>query len=429
MNKIKNIGLRIFNWSKKHKFIALILCLIFFNFCINETRQIFNTLLYGNYKLVAKIPIKKDSYSRMKPFTQVAPIKIDNNNIIFLYAQNNGPYILSNLNLKTKKFTKFNSIINTEHYIHFINLIDGKIYFAYDEMNRNPDYTYNIKYTFASFDYKKDKIEKINTYKAKYGTPEIKIKLNGQNLILFVKHNEREMFNKKVENKNNKFIPPHELSIPKSVYNFILYNPNNNAFKEISNFEVNTNNIFAQLKNGNILSHHKNKDIHIIDIIDLEKKKISSVPLDFKASLPTYIWVGDNKFIVIYESAYRLKINTYKITNKNKIEKIASKEVKNHGLFDTFTEFVPQSNIVLSPETIIFAGGFNGKIGLANNVKTTHIYNPKANTLKRITDFPYKTGGMKFIILNNSSFLTYETNKCIWAFGCRNNNIYRFELK
>ena len=28
-------------------------------------------------------------------------------------------------------------------------------------MNRNPDYTYNIKYTFASFDYKKDKIEKL----------------------------------------------------------------------------------------------------------------------------------------------------------------------------------------------------------------------------------------------------------------------------
>lgn len=423
---------KILNWGKIHRVLSLIICLIFFNYCINAIKQAHNVLLYGNYKLVAKIPMEKNSHSGLKPIAQVAPIKVDNDNIVFLYAQNNRPYILSNFNLKTKKFTKFNSTINTEHYIHFINFIDDKIYFAYDEMNCNQDYTCNIKYTFASFDYKKDKIEKINTYKAKYGTPEIKIKLNGQNLILFAKRNEREMFNKKVENKNNKFIPPHEPSIPKSVYNFILYNPKNNVFKEILNFEVNTNNMFAQLENGNILSHHKNRHTHIIDIIDLEKKKISSTPLDFKASLPTFIWVGDNKFIVIYELAYKLKINTYKVTNKNKIKKISSKEVKNHGLFNTFTEFAPRSNIVLNPETIIFVSGFNGKIGWADYTKTTHMYNPKTNKLKKITDFPYKTDGMGFMVLDNSSFLTYGANKCTWVFGCRdnnNNNIYKFKLK
>lgn len=425
---IKNIGLSIFIWSKKNKVIALILCLMFFNFCINEVKQVHNILLYGDYKLVARYPIEKTSYFALKPVRQVSAIKIDSNNIIFFISQRNKVYKIINLNLKTKKISNFTTFINA-NYIHFASLVGNKIYLGYYENQHT--------YVFAVFDYKTDKIIKIKVGNTSFGEAKVKIKLGGQDYILFAKHNE-EVPDKKIKNKNAKFIPPHEQIITKSVYNFTLYNPKNNIFRKIFDLETNTDKIIAELENGSILSYSCNAkaNSYTIDIIDLEKNKISSTLLDFKASMPTFIWLGENKFMVIYEyyksgrEKGRLGINTYKITSKNKIEKLCSKEVENHGLFDTFTEFVPRSYVVLSPEAVLFVGGFNGKIGLANYSKDTHIYNPTTNILKKITNFPYKNDGMSFLPFNNSTFFAFNASRCSWWFGCRESNkIYKLKLK
>lgn len=423
MNKIKDIGLKIFNWGKKHRVITLILCLTLLNFCIDGTRQIFNILLHGNYKLVAKYPVEKKYNNHIE---YMKAVKIDDDNIIFFTRQGRKPCQISKLNLKTKKFTYFNTAINTG-ILRFADILDNKIYLIYyKEPIVGKEDGRNI---FARFDYKTDKIEKIRDKDFSYWEAR-KITLNNEDFILFKneKHDEKPQDKNKIKNQS------YEELMRSYKYNFTLYNPKTNMFIEIPNFETGAGKMFAQMKNGNILSHMVINGNQTVDIIDLGKKNASSVVLDFRGYNSTYIWLGKNKFIVVYapENAYnKLKINTYEITNKNEIKKITEKEAKNQGLFSVYAKFVPREYAVLNPKTVAFIGGFNGGDIIGGCTKKTYIYNVETNSLKRITDFPYKTHGMATFTLNDSEILTYGADKCSWwnEYNNSNNKMYGFKLR
>ncbi len=425
MEKIKKIGSKVFNWSKRHKFITLILCLMFLNFCIDETRQIFNILLHGNYKLVAKYPIGKN-YNN--PIENIEAVKIDDNNVIFFTRQGNKPYQISKLNLKKKKFSHFNTTINAE-IIRFADILDDKIYLIYNGAFGTGKADKN---TFARFDYKTDKIVTIDD-KDVSSWETIKITLNNEDFILFKNRKSDE----KPHNKNKIKNQPYEELMRSIKYNFILYNPKTNEFKEIPNFETGISRIFAQMENGNILSHMEINDVQTIEIIDAEKKNITSVVLDFRAYKPTYIWLGKNKFIVVYtpneigKVSNKLKIDTFKITNKNEIEKIAEKDFRNEGLLSIYTKFTPREYAVLNSKTVVFIGGFNGGDIIGDCTKKTYIYDVETSALKRIADFPYKTHGIRTLTLNDSEILTYGAGKCSWQpdYINSNNRIYKFKLK
>ena len=57
-------------------------------------------------------------------------VKIDDDNIIFFTRQGRKPCQISKLNLKTKKFTYFNTAINTG-ILRFADILDNKIYLIY----------------------------------------------------------------------------------------------------------------------------------------------------------------------------------------------------------------------------------------------------------------------------------------------------------
>ena len=78
-----------------------------------------------------------------------------------------------------------------------------------------------------------------------------------------------------------------------------------------------------------------------------------------------------------------------------------------------------------------FIGGFNGGDIIGGCTKKTYIYNVETNSLKRITDFPYKTHGMATFTLNDSEILTYGADKCSWwnEYNNSNNKMYGFKLR
>lgn len=66
MEKIKNIGSRVFDWIKKHRVLSILLCLLLIIFCFKGIVWIYNDIAYGRFVKVGEIKKLKDILSYIK---------------------------------------------------------------------------------------------------------------------------------------------------------------------------------------------------------------------------------------------------------------------------------------------------------------------------------------------------------------------------
>ncbi len=385
--KIKAINTNIISWVKKHKVISLIVILFVIKLLICSSIQAYNSFKYGDYELIAEYPINKELKHNIQ---DIEALKINENNIIFFVKINSG-YEIANLNLKTKKFEKYNTKINIndikfrKNFIKPIGVFDNKIYIISEKNNEQ---------IIAYFDYVKDEIKNIKIFNSILYNP-LKISLNNKDYILF-----------ETEPKANNEI------------GLILYDPIGNNTLNLSDLTMEYSKYIYQLENKNILIFYPKSNNKIIsaDIVNLKNKKKITESLGIKDLFARFIYLEENKFIAIHRDEFKTYITTYEIKN-NKIIKISTKELKHRNtFFKSYIAIDPDNYVVLNPKTIVFVGGNSIISGFTTIrlIKDTHVYNYSNNNLKKITSFPYKIMNAKFIKINNSSFLIYGFNEKIY---------------
>lgn len=443
--KIRQTILKVFNYLKKKKVVSFLLIIFCINIFIYNIWQLNNEIKYGKFYFFKKLPhsenLKNSKTFAIRHFSPYG-IKIDSSCILFfIKSQNNEIYSLYSLDLKEKKFKKCNTEFNYSK-IEFAKQINGKIYIIFSKLYDIENFKDDKKQYESSYlivyNHKKDVIENKTEIKEILKNPQNiqTVSIKGENYIIY-KCMENCHLLKKTNNPYLSFQGEFLCQNRKPNYYFKLFSTKTNKTKnlEINGIDKKEDVFLGQMENGISLFYKKQNNYKISSYNLENNKKLFEYNAHINAYKIEFILIGENKFLMIYRpyNAPEITIiDTFLVSSKSKIEKIASTKIsdKKEGLFKH--PFFPNQNyIVLTPERIIFCCGRQNLGTYIYNSKKTYLFNYKANEFKRITDFKYKSYMPKFIKLNDSSFLLYsaESETSLIDFVFSLNRIYKFDLK
>lgn len=449
--KVERIISKTFNCLKRKKFIVFILLIFLLNILIYGVWQFNNEIKYGKFYFFKKLPngentlnlfLKNPKTFGIRHFEPYG-IKIDAQQIIFFIKnKNNETYNVYNLNLKEKKFTKYNAEFNYSK-IEFAKKINDKIYMVFSKFYNDENFKNETEYDERSYiiiyDYEKDVIENEIEIEEVLKTPAYGIQtvnIKGENYIIY-QCAERCHILKKSANPYAPYRGEFLCQNKKPNYYYKLFSTKTNKIKELNlkGIDKKEDIFLGQMENGVSIFYRKENG-YKISAWDLgNNKKLSEYDTKINAYKFEIILIGDNKFLLIYRpynNPETATIETFDVDTNGKIKKIAALKISDKkDLFFKRPFFSNQNYIVLSPDKVIFCCGRQSLGTYIYNSKKTYLFNYKTNEFKRITDFKYKAFAPKFIKLDGDSFLIYstesETSPVDFIFSL--NKIYKFDLK
>jgi len=382
MDKIKNIGLKIFDWGKRHRVLSVLLCLLLIVFCFKGIVWIYNDIAYGRFVKVGNIEDIQQRINLSK--SQNIRLLAINNNILLIFIpyelknrqyykiyryivsknqlENLGVAIESRFILPFKKNDE-EILILAKQYPNKFNLYDFKLYlFNYNHINNLLQ-----KYKFEAFDFTQDS-------KA--------ISLTNTETLIFA--------NEKTDKKP------------------VLYKYQQNIdgenFSKLLNYDFNSL-LLRKEKDKNILIVDKynfkiKKYLYLANkIINIDTKEIEAHTHCNNLNYHSFFnWINDKEFVIfeyepkifhktVYIYLFKFEDNTVYLKSKKNIK------------FNLFINPSFENRVVLNNKQILFIGGWTGNYQINWPSKQSYIYNIDNEKFIKINNYPITI--QKAIIYNN----------------------------
>ena len=354
MNKIKNIGLRIFNWGKKHRVLSILLCLLLIAFCFKGIVWIYNDIAYGRFVKVGEKYFDDTWHSDLY---ETYDGKVE------FFIQ---PYIYTD-NVSTKKIAKRLGNISISYF---------------------PDEIYNINKNFVflekardGFLYILDKEDK----KLEFVRYIDKFDNNSLNIKPIIKHFSKDKTNIiNISNgNNNKTVALENTSGAREVIK--LDNENllfflNDAYRRFS---------FKHTYKYSL----KNNKIH----------KLDTSEISYLSGLHNkLVYLGNNKFLFLQNDSLTEKLTSVAFLTlvNNKFIKQELKVPKNNPPFGLSTD----NPLVLNANQILFVGGIKGETAFTRSSKQCFLYDIKKNKILKTNNFPFRLKKAEFLKTKDGEF-------------------------
>ncbi len=334
MEKIKEIGLRVFDWGKKHKVLSIFLCITILTYTIKGCVWIYNDIAYGRFVRVGEKHIDDTWHSNI--------YETDYSAIHFFIPSNS----YTGNNASTKMIAKKLGDTPVSYLPNEIYNINGDfIYFK----KAKDGFLYNLDEKNKELRFVRD-ISKFNSQNIK---PAISIYSKDENRIINVGNKTTILKN---TDKTGKIIKLDN----KNILLFFNEMYNGSAFKYSYRYSLKDEKLY-QLNTSEIpyLSGLHNK----------------------------LIYLGNNKFLFLQGTAFDKLTNTMLFTLENdKFIKQKLKMPRNNPLFG----FSTNNPLVLNKNQVLFVGGLKGELDISWRTKQCFLYDIKRNKIVKINDFPFR---------------------------------------
>lgn len=399
MDKIKNIGLRIFNWGKKHRVLSILLCLLLIAFCFKGIVWIYNDIAYGRFVKVGEIKSNKPNNTC---------IKLDDSSIL-LFVEN------QHWNLGTfyeiyhikNKITKKKTIISAFMVRPFATY-NNKVFLLFI---KNSNLLNKSENTILEYDYQKDIITEKRIKTFPYATNVNFEKLDGENVLIFNKHPALKnnkgieylitIFN--VKTLRSKILQKYYRD---EKYNISLMPPGNST--ETEDLHLVAQHTVAIVKNNN------HQEI-VIQLIDVNSGIISNVDTEAIKQHNNYkqksqvrkklIWLNKNDFLVITYPVFGKYtfFDSYSLIG-TRIIKQKSTIFYNKSLFNA-NRISPNNYSVINNNHILFIGGYDGIAETSWINKSCFLYDINKNKIYQLNNFKYRIKNQKIVPFQNGALI------------------------
>lgn len=392
MEKIKNIGSRVFDWIKKHRVLSILLCLLLIIFCFKGIVWIYNDIAYGRFVKIGKIENTK--------YNNHQYIKLEDGSVL-LFIQN-GIWSIEDSNLSYSIYhIEKNKVIKKETIINAYKLMPIASYHnnVYLMLIENSATSIKSNNYILQYDYKDDILlnKKIKTFPYTLSATYTSL---SNNIVLIL--NEYPTIN-----KNNKLEYNITLFEPKTLQSKIInkYQENQEDFTSIAPkgiSPITTKLHYFNYKNINYIAKVKSdvwKKIEIT-LINTNNGKISNVDINQIEQHKQYsekhnirrkvIWLKNNSFLVITYPNFGKYIffETY-LLNGTEIVKQKNKVFLNNSIFHA-NRISPNNYTVIDGNKVLFFGGYDGIATTSWMNKTCFLYDINKNKIYRMNNFKYR---------------------------------------
>ncbi len=431
IEKITNIKLKIFSFSKNHKILSILLCLLFIMFCVRGVVWLYNDIAYGRFVKVAEM--QNTQIGNSHEFIALS----DDGALLFL---RNGNWSIDDSNIfyniyhiNKNHIKKMETTINA-YWIKPIADYQGKIYLLFVENSKTLNKT--GKYIFQ-YDYQNDLLSDNKITTSPYTTNAKCTHLPNKTIAIF---GEQPIMNKdQIEYPITIFNPKTMQSeilhkYRKKQEDFVSINLNNDALSETTklySYNYDNTDYIVMVKNSGLgkieisLLNVNNNTMSNIDIDQIEKHEDYAKAHNIQRKI---IWLKNNDFLVItYPNFGKYTFfETYSLNN-NTIVKKQTKVFHNKGLFHA-NKISPNNYSVINGNKILFIGGYDGIATTSWINKSCYLYDIDKNKIFRLNDFKYRIKGQKIApFQNNILIFGGYKNKCIFFDPTPLRGIYLFK--
>lgn len=389
MDKIKEIGLKIFNWSKKHKILSIILCLVLILYCLKGIVWFYNDINYGRFVKVEEIKKLKNTISY---------IKRDNDELLVFAPTVKNKKIINTVYLykiKERKLENLDITVNAKNIKLLASIKNAIVFIKLDDMKL---------YVLNLFDKKAKKLS-----------------IENENIS---KKTEAKVIDKDIIAIISPVVIKGVFYYSIDILNFKNGKNKNALLKVNSKIQERPYIDVYDSGNGRLFVIDKIWHNHI-SIIDYKKLKLINEQF-FGYRNDGLIYLGDNCFAILKKGVGEIHVSVYKINQDGSVLREDDFGIElgmNHKNI-MFNSYAVNGNI------IYFIGGikeYTTHIEYSNN---SFEFNLDRKTFTKITNMPKKIGKPNILLLDNKGLLLFGGQKSVLLnqYGKPNTDFYEFRI-